>query len=191
MRPRVVVMGASAGAVESVSTVLAGLTDKFALPIALVVHVPADRDSVLVDVFQSKTTLRVKEAESTEEMEPATVYLAPPDYHLQVESNGRLSLSSDEPIHFSRPSIDVLFETAGDAFGAATVAVILSGANEDGARGSAQICAAGGRLLVQNPEGAVARSMPEAAIRACPDARVLNLAGVALTLMQISAEVSR
>ena len=180
-----VVIGASAGALEALSAILPKLPASFPLPVMVVVHIPADRSSVLADLFRAKCRLPVQEAEDKEPIVPGAIYFAPPDYHLLVESNKCVALSSDEPELFSRPSIDVLFETAADAYGAGLIAIILTGANHDGAKGLRAVIDAGGAALVQDPEGAFASAMPEAAIRLCPESRVLSLEQIATYLQEI------
>lgn len=170
LRYDAVVVGSSAGAVETLAVILPFLPADFPLPILIVVHIPPDSDSLLVDIFEAKSKMRVKEAEPTEPLRPGTIYFAPPDYHLLVEADGHLSLSADEPVLFSRPSIDVLFESAADAFGERLIGIVLTGANSDGADGLRQICKAGGAAIVQAPESAYASAMPEAALLACPGA---------------------
>ncbi|MBA2485730.1 MAG: chemotaxis protein CheB, partial [Nitrospira sp.] len=128
---------------------------------------------------QSQCRLTVKEAKHKEPIVSGTIYFAPPDYHLLVESDRHLSLSSEEPVHYSRPSIDVLFESAADAYGRALLAIILTGTNEDGAHGVRAVCDAGGMALVQTPESAEARVMPEAALAACAEARSMSLDAIA------------
>ena len=145
----------------------------------IVVHVPADKGSVLADLFKMKCAIAVREAEDKEQASPGTVYFAPADYHLLVEEDGRLSLSNEEPVHYSRPSIDVLFESAADAYGPHLIGVLLTGANHDGAKGLAAVARAGGEAIVQNPAEAFARAMPEAALAVRPDARVLSLQDIA------------
>ncbi len=174
-----VVIGASAGALEALSVILPSLPETFALPLIIVVHIPPDKRSVLADLFRAKCRLQVLEAEDKEPIEAGTIYFAPPDYHLLVEANGMLSLSNDEPVLFSRPSIDVLFESAADAYGAGLIGIILSGANEDGARGLSAVCRAGGAAIVQSPQEAFAPAMPQAAIAACPQAQVMPLSAIA------------
>lgn len=170
-----VVIGSSAGAVSALSSMLPQLPSDYPLPILIVVHVSADRDNKVAKLFQSTCRLNVKEAEDKEPVAPGTVYFAPPDYHLLVENDRRLSLSNEEPVNFSRPSIDVLFESAADAYGRALLAIILTGANNDGAEGLRAVCAAGGLAVVQTPESAEASAMPEAALAACEDARPMSL----------------
>ena len=155
-----------------------------------VVHQPPDRESLLAGLLGERSQLPVREAEDKEPIEPGTVYLAPPDYHLLVEKDGHLSLSSEEPVHFSRPSIDVLFESAADAYGAGLVAAVLTGANSDGARGLRTVVDAGGTALVQRPDTAFASMMPAAALEACPSARTLTLQEIGEYLVHV-AEVGR
>lgn len=183
--PQAVVIGASAGALEALSAILPALPDTFGLPLIVVVHIPPDKRSVLASLFRAKCRIKVLEAEDKEPIEGGTVYFAPPDYHLLVETNGTLSLSNDKPVLFSRPSIDVLFESAADAFGASLIGIILSGANEDGARGLSAICMAGGAAIVQSPAEAFAPAMPQAAIAACPGAQVMQLSAIAAYLKRL------
>jgi two-component system chemotaxis response regulator CheB len=174
-----VVIGASAGGVEALSVVLTALPDAGRVPVFVVLHVPRDRPSVLVDVFSPKCRARVREATDKDPIEPGTIYFAPPDYHLLVEAGGTLALSSDEPVHFSRPSIDVLFESAADVYGAGLLGIVLTGGNADGADGLDAIRRAGGVTAVQDPAEAYARAMVDAALRKGPAHHVLPLAGVA------------
>jgi two-component system, chemotaxis family, protein-glutamate methylesterase/glutaminase len=180
-----VVIGASAGALEALSVILPALPAGFRLPLIVVVHVPPDKRSMLAELFQAKCRIPVREAEDKEPINPGTVYFAPSDYHLLVETEKSLSLSSDEPVLFSRPSIDVLFESAADAYGSALMAIILTGANQDGAKGMRAVAEAGGVTLVQNPDGAFASAMPEAAVKMCPGARVMSLDAIAAYLQEV------
>jgi two-component system chemotaxis response regulator CheB len=184
-RAEAIVMGASAGALEALSTILPTLPEGFRLPIMVVVHVPPDKRSVLAELFQAKCRIPVREVEDKEPITAGTIYFAPPDYHLLVEMDKGLSLSIDEPVLFSRPSIDVLFESAADAYGAALVAVILTGANHDGAKGMLAVLDAGGRAIVQDPESAFASAMPQAAIEMCPAARIMSLGAIAAYLQEV------
>jgi len=172
---KAVVIGASAGAVQALLTILPVLPPDYALPVLVVVHVPPDRDNALVPLFQSKCQLPVKEAEDKEALVGGVVYFAPSDYHLLVETEGALALSMDEPVNYSRPSIDVLFESAADAFETDLVGIILTGANHDGAAGLKAVVAAGGAAIVEDPAEAHADAMPLAALQACPAATVMSL----------------
>lgn len=180
-----VVIGASAGALDALSAVLPALPASFKLPVMVVVHVPPDKKSALTDLFQLKCNMEVREAEDKEPVKGGTVYFAPPDYHLLVEQNKCLSLSSDEPVLFSRPSINVLFASAADAYGPALLAIILTGANQDGAEGMKSVAALGGETIVQRPEEAFSSAMPEAALAACPGTRALSLHEIALYLQKV------
>jgi two-component system, chemotaxis family, protein-glutamate methylesterase/glutaminase len=180
-----IVIGASAGAVEALSIVLPSLPAQYRLPVLVVVHIPNDKRSVLVELFQAKCRIKVKEAEDKEPISGGTVYFAPPDYHLLVEKDKTLSLSSDEPVLYSRPSIDVLFESAADAYGPALTGIILTGANQDGAEGIKAVSAAGGKAIVQIPGAAFAPTMPMAAFEASPNAHLLSLQEIAAYLQKV------
>jgi two-component system chemotaxis response regulator CheB len=180
-----VVIGASAGALEALSVLLPALPSSCRLPVFVVVHVPPRRRSALAELFQAKCRLEVREAEDKEPVVAGTIYFAPPDYHMLVEPDRSLSLSSDEPVHYSRPAIDVLFESAADAYGAGLLGIILTGANQDGAKGLKAVADAGGTAIVQDPAEAAAPAMPEAALAACPHAKVLSLAAIAAWLQKV------
>jgi two-component system chemotaxis response regulator CheB len=184
-QPQAVVIGASAGAIEALSVLLSALPATFALPVVVVVHIPPNAASCLADVFRPKCALRMQEAEDKAPLEPGTVFFAPPDYHLLIEATRSLALNADEPVLYSRPSIDVLFESAADAYGPALIGIILSGANEDGAAGLRTVAEAGGTTIIQDPKGAFASAMPEAAMAACPSAHVLPLAKIAAYLQEV------
>jgi two-component system chemotaxis response regulator CheB len=181
---KAVVIGASAGALEALSVILPALPAGFALPLFIVVHRPPEKGSMLASVFEAKCLLPVHEAEDKEPVCGGTIYFAPPDYHLLIEKDKTLALSSDEPVLFSRPSIDVLFESAGEAYGPALIAIVLTGANNDAARGAKAVVDAGGTVIVQKPEDAFASVMPEAAIAMCPGAAVMSLDEIAAFLQK-------
>lgn len=188
------VIGASAGGVELLSLLLPRLPAACSPSFFVVIHIPRERPSLLPELFAERCAVCVKEAEDKEPVQAGTIYFAPPDYHLLIDRGlpaeggpgepglaeaglagagladdrgGRvrtLALSSDEPVHFSRPSIDVLFESAADAYGERLLALILSGANEDGADGLVSVRSAHGRTIVQDPRCAAAPLLPEAAL---------------------------
>lgn len=184
---RAVAIGGSAGAVQALMQILPALPADYPLPVFVVVHVPPDRDNALVALFRSKCQVEVKEAEDKEPVRAGAVYFAPSDYHLLVETRGALALSSDEPVNMSRPAIDVLFETAADAFGPGLTAVVLTGANNDGARGLRAVIDAGGAAVVEEPAGAYAAAMPTAALKACAEATPMNLDAIASHLLELGA----
>ncbi|MGA9893663.1 MAG: chemotaxis protein CheB [Xanthobacteraceae bacterium] len=180
-----VVIGASAGALEALSIVLPALPAGYKRPVIVVVHVPPDKPSVLAELFRQRCNVNVREAEDKEPIKGGTIYFAPPDYHLLVEKDKSLALSSDDPVLFSRPSIDVLFESAADAYGPALLGVLLTGANQDGANGMKAVTKAGGIAVVQRPEDAFAPAMPEAGLAAAPSASVLSLEEIAIHLQEV------
>jgi two-component system chemotaxis response regulator CheB len=149
-RPELVVVGASLGGLYAVRTLIEGLPADFPLPIVLAQHRRADADSRLPDILAEACPFPVVEPEDKEKLSGGRLYVAPANYHLLVE-RGTLWLTVDAPVWFSRPSIDVLFESAAEAFGAATIAVVLTGSNDDGAAGARAIKRAGGTVLVQDP----------------------------------------
>jgi len=161
---RAIFIGASAGGVEAVGVLLGALPKPFAPAVIVVLHIPPTGPSLLADLFAARCRLPVREALDKELIEGGTVYVAPPGYHLLVERGGTLALSQDAPVAFSRPSIDVLFESAAAAYGPQALAIVLTGGNDDGAEGMAAIRAAGGRAWVQDPGEAVAPAMPQAAL---------------------------
>lgn len=169
-----IVIGGSAGSLRALSEILPALPGDFALPILVVVHLPPDKKSVLAEVLQDKSSLTVREAEDKEPIDDGTVYFAPPNYHLLVEEDRHMALSFDEPLLFSRPSIDVLFESAADVYGDRLIGIILSGANNDGALGLRRVAEAGGIALVQASTEAYASAMPIAALEGCPEAQILS-----------------
>ena len=175
---RAVAIGASAGGMDALLALLPGLPASYALPIVVVLHLANDRSSLLSDVFAQRTALRVQEAADKEPLAPGTVYFAPPGYHLLLESDRSFSLSCDAPMHFSRPSIDVLFESAADALGVGLAAVLLTGASEDGAAGLAHVGRAGGLTVVQDPDEARHPEMPRAALALRAPDYVLALPGI-------------
>jgi two-component system chemotaxis response regulator CheB len=180
-----VIIGASAGALEALSAILPPLPATFPYPIFVIVHLPPKKRSVLAAIFDLKCQLRAIEAEDKEPIEAGTIYFAPPDYHLLLEGRTHVALSSEEEVLFSRPSIDVAFESAAEAWGPQLTAVVLTGANQDGARGLAAVLRSGGTTIIQDPSEAYAQAMPEAAMRACPSANILNLSKISTFLQNI------
>jgi two-component system chemotaxis response regulator CheB len=183
-----IVLGVSAGGVDALSYLLPLLPRTFRPALLIVLHIPAEWPSLLVDTFAPRCQLPVREAQDKEPVRPGTVYFAPPDYHLMVDTGPTLSLSVDDPVQYSRPSIDVLFESAAYIYGARLAAIILTGSNEDGARGLAAVRAAGGVTLVQAPETAHVAIMPAAALAQGPVDFVLPLAQIARLMGVMGAE---
>lgn len=161
--PIAVVIGGSAGSLEVLRPVVRELPLELSCPVVIVIHLPS-HSSGLAELLGTDTSLPVKQVEDKEPISAGTIYIAPPSYHLLIESHGAFALSVDPPVHFSRPSIDVLFETACDVYGAKLIGVLLSGASEDGAAGLQEIHAAGGTTIVQSPLSAEVAIMPAAAL---------------------------
>jgi len=180
-----VVIGASAGGVQSLLTVLSGLPADFRLLIVVVLHLPEDRNSQLAEIFRQRLPIAVREAADKESIAPATLYFAPPGYHLLVEMERTFSLSCEAPVHYARPSIDLLMASAADAYGARLAGIVLTGANSDGAAGLAQIGRRGGLTVVQDPAEAAAPTMPQAAIRLRAPTLILTLDGIHRLLLQL------
>lgn len=180
-----VAVGASAGGLNAVCQVLKQLPADFSIPIGVVQH-RARESALLADLLQDCTPLRVMEVEDKQPIEAGNVYIAPPDYHLLIDQ-GRFALSVEELVLYSRPSIDVFFESAADAFGAAVIGVVLTGANKDGSQGLSRIVAEGGQALIQDPATAEVAAMPTFAIHAVPQARVLTLDRIGEALAAIDA----
>ena len=184
----VVAIGTSWGGLTAMSQLLGALPADFAIPIAIVQHRSKDSDKLLSQLLQDATPLTVCEIEDKDLLEPGKVHVAPANYHLLIE-NGYFSLTVEEPVRYSRPSIDVMFTSAGDTYRKEAIGVVLTGANEDGARGLAHIVKRGGKALVQAPKSAEIPIMPEAALRAVPSAEALPLPQLSKRLIELSHEV--
>ena len=181
-----VVIGASAGGIQALSVVLPALPAGLRAPVFIVLHLPRDRPSVLAQIFARKCAVPVREAEDKEAVMPGTVYFAPTNYHLLVDRGPQLALSADDPVHHSRPSVDVLFESAVEIYRERLLGIILSGANEDGAAGLAAVHDAGGITVVQQPDTAVAPNMAVSALKLRPADRVLPLEEIAVLLSSLN-----
>ena len=182
--PQIVVIGTSSGGLEAMQVLLPGLGDRFPCPLVVAQHRGKETGSGLLDFMQKSCRMPIEEPEDKSPIEPGRVYLAPGDYHLLVEK-GHFALSTDAPVWYARPSINVLFESAADAYAETTIGVILSGANGDGALGLAAIKARGGTTIVEEPSTAAYRVMPDAALSASVVDRVLPLVEIAAFLNSI------
>lgn len=183
MAPALIVMGASLGGLQALTTILAALPETFGVPLAIVQHRAKEPHSSLRGWLQEACPLPIHEVEDKEPILPAHVYLAPADYHLLVEQH-TFALSTEAPVWHARPAIDVLFLSAADVYGARLVGVVLTGASHDGAQGLAAIKQRGGLALVQDPATAESRVMPEAAAAAGPIDALLPLDAIAPFLIQ-------
>ena len=185
-RIEAIVIGASAGGVEALGLILPALPAKFRPALLIVLHLPRERPSLLVEIYERRCALPIREADDKEPIEPGTVYFAPPDYHMLVERNRQIALSTEEPVHYSRPSVDVLFESAADVYGERLLGVILTGANEDGAAGLHAIHRAGGVTVVQQPDSAKVPLMVVSALQRNPADFVLSLPQIAELLIGLA-----
>ena len=186
LRPvKAVVIGASAGGVEALLTIFAGLKSGYRLPIIVVLHLPDERRSQLAEVFARRVALPVREAQDKQPIVPGTLYFAAPGYHVSVEHDLSLSLSQEEPVHYSRPAIDYLFESAADVYQQRLAAILLTGANQDGARGLSQVKQSGGLTIIQDPDEAQVATMPRAALELFQPDCILPLSGIGRLLVEL------
>ena len=182
----IAVVGASWGGLAALTELVARLPKTFPVPVAVVQHRSRHADNLLAGLIQDVTQLRVIDVEDKEPLEAGNVYIAPANYHMMVEK-GHLSLTTDPLVRFSRPSIDVTFMSAADAYPGATLGVVLTGANDDGSRGLRLIVDRGGKAIVQDPETAESPTMPLAAARAVPEAEVLPLSEISDRMLAIAS----
>ena len=181
----IAVIGTSWGGLSAVSTVVSGLPATFALPLVVVQHRSPDAPGLLAELLQARTRLNVCEVEDKQKILPGCVFIAPPNYHLLID-RGYFALSTDAPVRYSRPSIDVTFMSAADEYGKRAIGVVLTGANEDGALGLKRIADRGGYAIVQDPTTAESAVMPQAALRVVSRAHVVPLARMAGHLVTIA-----
>ena len=192
MKPRksspfkAVVIGASTGGVSALKFLLGSLPKNFPAPLLVVTHIAPGSDDGLAVLLDALCAIRVKEADDQELSAPGTVYLAPANYHMLVERGGMLTFSIDPPVNFARPSIDVLFETAAEAFGPELIGVILTGAGSDGSKGLLKIKSTGGTVIVQEPADAEMSAMPESALQTVQADHVACLRDIPFLLMKLS-----
>ncbi len=182
--PGIVAIGTSWGGLSALGRILGSLPGDFGSPIIVVQHRSKDSDNLMARLLQDISDLKIHEAEDKDTLLPSHVYVAPSDYHLLVDA-GEISLTVDAPVRYSRPSIDVAFESVARSFGSAAIGVVLTGANDDGARGLARIIALGGQGIVEDPKTAEMPIMPEAAKRASPGAEVLPLQDIPARLVRM------
>lgn len=180
-----VAIGCSTGGLAALEQILPALPEGFPAALIVVMHTAPESRNLLVELLGKRCRLPVKEAQERNKILPGTIFVAPPAYHLLVEDDRTFSLSSDPKVSYARPSVDVLFESAAHAYGERLIGIILTGANHDGSAGLRAIADAGGLCLVQDPAGAEARAMPEAALKSCATARSVPLGKMAETLIEV------
>jgi two-component system chemotaxis response regulator CheB len=188
MRYQAVVIGVSAGGIDALKVILPALPVSFPLPIAIVQHRDKCSDGFLAEFLDRMSEVTVSEAEDKEPLCAGHAYMAPAGYHLLIESDRSFSLSVDSRVNHSCPSIDVLFESAADAFQESLIGIVLTGANADGAQGLKAIKAHGGLAIVQNPSTAQAAAMPRAALEATPVDYLVDLTQIAPLLMRVGTQ---
>lgn len=190
MFPQLIVIGTSSGGLAALEVLLPGLASRFPCPVVIAQHRSKEAGSGLREFLQKSSRLPVEEPEDKAPIEAGHIYLAPRDYHLLIE-NGHFALSTDAPVWYARPSINVLFESAADAYGERAIGIILCGVGGDGARGLAAIKARGGITLVEEPASASHRAMPDAALKESLVDHVLPLAGIAPFLNNLCGKGER
>jgi two-component system chemotaxis response regulator CheB len=185
-KPEIVVIGVSAGGMQALQKVLPHLPQDFPIPVVILQHVHASQSGYYIQHFNSLCKMTVSEAEPGVSPQPGCIYFAPPNYHLLIEPDKHFSLSVDQRVHYARPSIDVLFMSAADAYDASCLGIILTGANSDGAEGLKSIIDTGGSGIIQDPKEADYAAMPMAAHKACPGTPVLSLQKITEFLQKIA-----
>ena len=181
----IVVIGASWGGLQALTTLAKGFPAKFSLPVVVVQHRSRDSTSALAELLQDVSKLPVCEVEDKAPIVDGHIHIAPPDYHLLVD-RGSFSLSTEAPLRYSRPSIDITFESVAYAYNETAVGVVLTGANQDGSEGLKTIVARRGSAIVQDPETAESPTMPRAALKAVPSATVLPIEEIAPFLARLA-----
>jgi two-component system chemotaxis response regulator CheB len=179
------VSGSSAGGINALTKLLSVLPADFSLPIVIVQHLHPESGHHLPHILGTKSALKIKQADEKELIKKGWVYLAPPNYHLLIEEDFTFSLSLESPVNYSRPSIDVLFESAVYAYRQHLIGIILTGANHDGSLGLKKIKEMGGFTIVQDPKTAEADAMPKSAIASTQIDKILPLQDIGLYLLQL------
>ena len=185
MAYEIIVVGTSWGGLSALHELIAGFPQGFGIPIVAVQHRHRESGQLLTSLLQDRTSLGVCEVEDKAPIVAGNLYVAPPDYHLLIEP-GYFSLSTDEPVRYSRPSIDVTFVSAADTYAERSIGVVLTGANADGSRGLKRIFDRGGLTFVQRPDTAESPKMPTAALRCVPTARALTIPEIAAQLAALA-----
>lgn len=188
MRFEAIVVGVSSGGMNAMKVMFSLLPKDFNTPIIIVQHIGAHSDSQWIKLLNDKSNLPLKEADEKEKIENGKVYIAPPNYHLLIEKDRTFSLTIDERVNYSRPSIDVLFESAAEAYKNKLIGVILTGANNDGSNGIKRVKECGGLAIIQNPETAESAFMPKSAIAAIKPDYVLSLEGITELLITLDKQ---
>lgn len=188
MNYEAIVIGVSSGGMNAMKILFSLLPVEFNIPIVIVQHISPRSDNQWIKLLNDKSNLQIKEADEKEKIEPGNVYIAPPNYHLMIERDKTFSLTIDERVNFARPSIDVLFESAAEAYNSELIGVVLTGSNNDGTKGIKRIKECGGLAIIQNPETAESSHMPASAIAAIKPDYILSLEGITELLIKIDKQ---
>jgi len=180
-----IAIGVSSGGMNAIKFITSSLPAEFSIPIVIVQHIGARSENQWIALLNIKSNLRMKEADEKEKIEPGNVYIAPANYHLLIERDATFSLTIDERVNYARPSIDVLFESAAEAFGPKLIGIVLTGSNHDGTRGIKSIQEHGGLTIVQDPATAESAFMPASAIAAIKPDHILPLPEIVELLVQL------
>ncbi|HEY8688551.1 MAG TPA: chemotaxis protein CheB [Chitinophagaceae bacterium] len=188
MNYEAIVIGVSSGGMNAMKILFSLLPAGFSLPIVIVQHISPRSDNQWIKLLNDKSKLHIKEADEKEKIEPGNIYIAPPNYHLMIERDKTFSLTIDERVNFARPSIDVLFESAAEAYNNKLIGVVLTGSNNDGTKGIKRIKECGGLAIIQNPETAESSYMPASAIAAIKPDYILSLEDITELLIKIDKQ---
>ena len=191
MRYEAIVIGVSAGGLNAMKKLFTALPATFSCPVVIVQHISAHSDSMWIDLMDKISQIPVKEADEKENILPGRIYMAPPNYHLLIEKDHTFSLTVDERINFARPSIDVLFESAAEAYKDKLIGIVLTGSNNDGANGVKKIKKLGGLVIVQDPGDAESPDMPLSAITACQPDLILSMDRIVHFLTELHSEYTK
>jgi len=191
MKYEAIVIGVSSGGMTALRLIFSALPSDFSIPIIIVQHVSAHSDNVWIKLLNKKSNLTIKEADEKEKIETGNVYIAPANYHLMIENDKTFSLTIDERVNFARPSIDVLFESAADAYKNKLIGIVLTGSNIDGAKGIKRIKELGGMAIIQDPETAESSLMPASAIAAVQPDYILSLEKIVQLLIKITQPIKQ
>jgi len=186
MQYQAIVIGVSSGGMTALKFIFSALPAGFSIPIIIVQHINAHSDNEWINLLNDKSKLTVKEADEKEKIANGNAYIAPANYHLLIEKDKTFSLTIDERVNFARPSIDVLFESAAEAYKDKLIGIVLTGSNSDGAKGIKRVKEYGGLAIVQDPETAESPTMPASAIAACQPDYILSLEKIVLLLIKIT-----
>jgi two-component system chemotaxis response regulator CheB len=189
MNYEAIVIGVSSGGLNAMKVMFSLLPKEFNTPIIIVQHIGVRSDNFWIQLLNDKSNLYIKEADEKEKIENGKVYIAPPNYHLLIEKDKTFSLTIDERVNYSRPSIDVLFESAAEAYKNKLIGVVLTGSNNDGTNGIKRIHEWGGLTIIQNPESAESSYMPKSAIAAIKPDYILSLEDIAELLIKLDKQI--